>query len=178
MKTLAAIHRWIENPSSNHKIFYLLDVPGSGKSTVSKEIFNALEFKRQLVGRFFFSRDTEETKSIRPFCLAVCDAFARQNKDFKKYADKFKKDPSSLNLSFEEQLEELVIGPIRQLNQPAVLIVDAVDECNNDDEGRDRLLNAIHAQHSLAPLLQIFVTGRPEIDIKQRAQNSVGVHTF
>jgi hypothetical protein len=178
MKTLAAIHKWIEGPSNNHKIFYLLDVPGSGKSTVSKELCKALELKRHLVGRFFFLRDTEETKSIRPFCSAVCDAFANQSAHFKQSSAVFKQRPGFMNLSFEEQLEGLVIGPLRELNQPAVLIVDAVDECDNNHEGRDQLLNALHTQHSSVPLLRIFVTGRPEVDIKQRAQKSVGAHTF
>jgi hypothetical protein len=177
-KTLAAIHEWIEDPSSDHKIFYLLDVPGSGKSTVSKELCKALELKQHLLGRFFFSRDTEETKSIRHFCSTVSNAFARQSNTFMEYAAEFKKDPSFMNLSFEAQLEGLVIGPLRQLNQPAVLVVDAVDECNNDHEGQDQLLEALHAQHSQAQLLRIFVTGRPELDIKQHVQNSLGVHTF
>lgn len=84
-----------------------------------------------------------------------------------------------MNLSFEEQLEGLVVAPLRLLNQSAILIVDAVDECNNDYEWRDRLLDALRTTlSSEVPLLRIFVTGRPEDDIKKQAQKSGGYRNF
>jgi len=178
IKTLAAIHRWIDDQSSAHKIYYLLDVPGSGKSTVSKQLFTELNSKKRLVARFFFSRDTEETMSINSFCLTVSDAFAGRSREFKNQADKAKADPLYKELNFEEKLKALVIDTLKSIDQPAILIVDAVDECNNDHNGRDRLLDALHIHHSSAPLLRIFITGRPERDIKTRAENSVGWHTF
>jgi hypothetical protein len=178
-KTRAAIHEWIDDQTSAKKIFYLLDVPGSGKSTVSKQLFKELEQKKRLVGRFFFSRDTEDTMSIRLFCSAVWDAFASQSQEFEGHTSVFKKRPDFTNLSFEEQLEGLVVAPLRLLNQPAVLIVDAVDECNNDYGWRDRLLDALHTTlSSEVPLLRIFITGRPEKDIKRHAENSGGYRNF
>jgi hypothetical protein len=177
-KTRVAIHSWIADQSNTHKIYYLLDVPGSGKSTVSKQLFAELDSKGQLVARFFFSRDTEETMSINSFCSAVSDAFADRNEKFKDHVEEFKKLPRFKELTFEEKLKGLVMGPLELLEIPAVLIVDAVDECNNDYKGRDQLLDALHVYHSSAPLLRIFITGRPEIDIKKRAEKSVGFHTF
>jgi hypothetical protein len=177
-KTRAAIHRWIDDQSNTNKIFYLLDIPGSGKSTVSKQLFTELESKGQLVARFFFSRDSEETMSTKLFSSAVSDAFAARNSEFKNEVKKSKANPLFNEFNFEEKLKALVIGPLGSFNQPAILIVDAVDECNNDGNGRDQLLNALHIQHSSAPLLRIFITGRPEIDIKERAEGSVGFHTF
>jgi hypothetical protein len=158
-KMLAAILKWIDDPICDHKMFYLVDIPGSGKSTVSKELSKELGLRQRLVGQFFLSYDTEETMSIRHFCLEVYDAFANQSNEFKQYAATFKERSSFMNLSFEDQFEGLVMGPLRLLNQPAVLIVDAVYKCNNDCKGWDHLLNAIHARHAMAPLLRIFVTG-------------------
>jgi hypothetical protein len=177
-ETRATIHNWIDDQSSAHKIYYLLDVPGSGKSTVSKQLFTELESKGRLVARFFFSRDTDETMSINSFCSAVSDAFSDRNEEFKDHVKRFQETPRFKELSFEDKLKGLVMRPLELLGKPAVLIVDAVDECNNDYKGRDQLLDALHIYHSLAPLLRIFITGRPEIDIKKRAENSVGFHTF
>jgi hypothetical protein len=175
---LAAVNKWMGEPDSEHKIFYLLDVPGSGKSTVSKQLVAGLVESEALFGCFFFSRDTEETMSINSFCSAVSDAFARCSDEFRGLADKFKATPGYEGLDFEVKLKGLVLDPLGSLERPAVLIIDAIDECNNAHEGRDRLLNALHAQHTSVPLLRIFITGRPEIDIKKHAENSGGFHTF
>ena len=177
MKTLEAISRWMEEPDSNHKIFYILDLPGSGKSSISKQLVTGLESKA-LFGCFFFSRDTEETMSINSFCSAVSHAFARRSTEFKRLANEFEATPGCEGLDFEDKLKGLVLDPLRSLERPAVLIIDAVDECNNDHRGRDRLLNALHTQHTSVPLLRIFITGRLENDIKKHAKNSGGFHTF
>jgi NACHT domain len=167
----------MDEPDSSRKIFYLLDLPGSGKSTVSKQLVTGLKNKA-LFGCFFFSHDTEETMSINSFCSAVSDAFARCSTEFKQLADKFKATPGYEGLDFEDKLKGLVLDPLGSLERPAVLIIDAVDECNNAHGGRDRLLDALHTQHTSVPLLRIFITGRPEIDIKKHAENSGGFHTF
>jgi hypothetical protein len=116
--------------------------------------------------------------STRLFSSAVSNAFAGRSPEFKKGVDKSKENPLYDEFNFEEKLRALVIDPLKSIDQPAILIVDAVDECNNDHNGRDQLLAALHTHHSSAPLLRIFVTGRPERDIKTRAENSVGFHTF
>jgi hypothetical protein len=36
----------------------------------------------------------------------------------------------------------------------------------------------LHSHHSSAPCLRIFITGRPEFDIKEQAEKSGGFHTF
>lgn len=202
-----AIHDWLNDDKQDRNIFYLLDVAGSGKSTVAKQISADLASKQKevekalmdiqlekpskrtqpetlprpemfLLARYFFSRDSEETMGIDSFCVTVAGGFSGHSIKFKDYVDEFRRKYDHGNLSFEETLEGMVIEPLKLFQQPAVLIIDAVDECNNDYEGRDRLLNALHAHRSAIPNLRILITGRLENDIATRAKKDCGFKTF
>lgn len=177
-RTLAAFHVWADNENTLHKIFYLLDIAGSGKSTVSKQVVENLKSKGRLVARFFFSRDTEETMSTNLFSKAVSNAFAGLDTEFRGHVAEFKERPDIDDLSLEEQFEGLVADPLRKLDKQAILVVDALDECNNEFGRRNRLLEMLHAQQPSIPNLRIFMTGRPEIDIKSRAEETVGYKNF
>jgi hypothetical protein len=177
LKTLDTIRQWADDESTTTPIFCLLDVAGSGKSTVAKHIVDEWTRDGWLVGRFFFSRDTTETMSPRLFCLTLSDAFASLNNDFEHHVTKFKARPDREHLSFEEQFEGLVASPLRALNQRAILTIDALDECDNTHKDRDELLETLREKQLSIPLLRILVTGRPERDIKQWAEKVHGVRT-
>src|SRR5258708_5710671 len=163
VNTLRTIREWADDNTATSRIFCLLDVAGSGKSTVAKEVVEEWVKDEWLIGRFFFSRDTTETMSTGQFCLTVSDAFASNNGALKRRADEFKKRPDWMRLSFEQQYEGLVAGPLRALNCRAILTIDALDEC----EGREELMKTLSDKQSSVPLLRTLITGRPEADIKQ-----------
>jgi hypothetical protein len=127
--------------------------------------------KGWLIGRFFFSRDTTETMSTRLFCSTISEAFASLNIKFQDLVAKFKERPDFHHLSFEEQFEGLVAGPLRQLNLRAILAIDALDEC----EDRIKVLEILHDNLPSIPSLRTFVTGRPEVDIKEWASQVDGI---
>jgi len=135
----------------------------------------AEKWKREnrLLARFFFSRDTTETMSTNSFCSTVANAFADLNPDFKVNMDKFMERRTVGLLPFEELFEGLVAGPLRAVGRPAILIIDALDEC--DPGQRDQMLETLRDQHSSIPLLRIFATGRPERDIKGWAEKKLGL---
>ncbi|KIM21590.1 hypothetical protein M408DRAFT_29452, partial [Serendipita vermifera MAFF 305830] len=168
-RTLAAISQWADEQSDPRPIFLLLDVAGSGKSTVAKHMTNQWTREKRLLARFFFSRDTTTTMSTDSFCSTVANAFIAHDEIFKVPIEVFKKRPDIGLLSFEEKLNGLVISPLEELNRDAILIIDALDECDNENGSRDELLNALHAQQSSTPRLRILATGRPEFDIKRWA---------
>ena len=178
-KTRAAIGKWADEKGSDKPIFLLLDVAGSGKSTVAKHMFVEWTREKRLVARFFFSRDTTTTRRTDSFCSTVANAFAELDPTFNDHLEKFKKRGDFTLLSFEELFNGLVLTPLEELDRDAILIIDALDECDNEDGSRDDLLNVLHGQRSSTPRLRIFATGRPERDIKQWARKSgVGYANF
>ncbi|KAG8773079.1 hypothetical protein FRC15_002279 [Serendipita sp. 397] len=157
-------------------MFCLLDFAGSGKSTVSKHMDREWNSDQKLMARFFFSRDSAEMMSIERFCPIVANAFASRDHNFKEVMKEFQSQENYNLLSFEEQFKGLIVDPLKALNRPAILIIDALDECDNAHGHRDELLNIISTQLSSIPHLRVFVTGRPERDIKQWATTTTGVH--
>jgi len=126
----------------------------------------------RLVGRFFFSRDTTETISTREFCSTVSTTFASKDHDLKRHIDEFKEQQLDWKqLSFEQQYEGLVAGPLRVLNRRAILTIDALDEC----EDRIELMKTLRDMQSSIPLLRTLITGRPEADIKQWVMKVDGI---
>ncbi|KAG8824038.1 hypothetical protein FRC17_009189 [Serendipita sp. 399] len=175
-KTLKAIYSWVENQSFGNRLFCLIDVAGSGKSTISKHMAVEWNRERRMVARFFFSRDSVTTMSTNTFCTTVGDAFAHQDPTFKVVMDEFKTRPDYSYLSFEEQFEGLVATPLRSLSRQAILIIDGMDECNNTHGGRTQLLITLAEHLPSIPCLWVFMTSRPEKDIKAWASKTVGVH--
>ena len=163
---------WANDESTTNRIFCLLDVAGSGKSTVSKEVVEAWVEEKRLVGRFFFSRDTTETMSTRKFCSTVSEAFASLDRDLRPHIKKFKEVRLDWEkLSLKQQYEGLVASPLRELNRPAILIIDALDECNDCIE----LIKTLRDTQPSVPLLRMFITSRPEEDITQLVTNVAGI---
>jgi len=105
--------------------------------------------------------------STGEFCSTVSKAFASINHGLKPHIDEFKKRLDWEQLSFEEQYEGLVAGPLRVLNRRAILTIDALDEC----EDRIELMETLRDKQPSVPLLRTLITGRPEVDIKQWAVN-------
>ncbi|KIM19989.1 hypothetical protein M408DRAFT_334180 [Serendipita vermifera MAFF 305830] len=171
-KTLAAITEWADEKADAQPIFLLLDVAGSGKSTVAKHMANQWTRDKRLLARFFFSRDTLTTMSTDSFCSTVSNSFIAQDLNFETPIKAFKKRPDFALLSFEELFNGLIINPLEELNQEAILIIDALDECDNERGSRNELLSVLRNQRTSRPLLRIFATGRPELDIKQWAHHS------
>ncbi|KAG8823863.1 hypothetical protein FRC19_002973 [Serendipita sp. 401] len=175
IRTLEAIRQWVNDVDSTNWMFCLLDFAGSGKSTVSKHMDREWNKDRRLMARFFFSRDTAETMSTERFCPIVADAFASHDESFNTVMERFQRRRDYKLLSLEEQFTGLIVDPLQALNRPAILIIDALDECDNAHGHRDELLNIISTQLSSIPHLRVFVTGRPERDIKQWATTTTGV---
>ncbi|KIM20785.1 hypothetical protein M408DRAFT_56034, partial [Serendipita vermifera MAFF 305830] len=165
-KTLKAIRKWAEDESRERPIFLLLDVAGSGKSTVAKHMANEWTRSKRLMARFFFSRDTAVTTSISSFCETIINAFCEYDPRLKASVKAFKKHPKFRLLSFGELFDGLIIKPLEELGLHALLIIDAVDECDNTDGGRDELLNALRTLRCSTPRLQVLVTIRHDLAIE------------
>jgi hypothetical protein len=175
IKTLNAIRQWVDDKNNSKWMFCLLDVAGSGKSTVAKHMAEEWKKQNRLVARFFFSRDTTETMSTNLFCSTVADLLAKQNKKFEQHLKNFKDRP---DLTFEERFEGMVANPLRALNSPAILTIDALDECSNKYGSLDKLLETLANQCPSIPQLRVMMTGRPERDIKSWAERSGGYTNF
>jgi hypothetical protein len=177
INTLMDIENWLEN--GPQQVYSLLDVAGMGKSTVTKHLETKWRHERHLVARFFFSRNTTETMSNTLFCSAISTQLVKSSEEFaeclERCKEEYRKEKRNFDESIEEMFEALIVNPLKKFDQPVILVIDALDECDNGDGfgngGRDRLLKTLKAHLLSLPKLRILTTGRPLPDIKKTLTN-------
>jgi hypothetical protein len=81
------------------------------------------------------------------------------------------RDPFVLEDPLRYQFQQLIIEPIWKINLPLlpsmIIIVDAVNECNDEEDLVAELIKLIaDAQKNSLLLLRFFITSRPEPSIK------------
>jgi hypothetical protein len=144
------------------QIFWLADVAGSGKSTVAKHISGEWKTQGRLAGRFFFSRDAEETRTIKLFFSTIAQQGLSHLGSSVRSAisDGIRElcGPSSAPL--EEQCRELFVRPLSKVTFPTVLVLDALDEC--DQTTLTRLFRILLAHLPNLPYLKLFLASRPD----------------
>ena len=69
---------------------------------------------------------------------------------------------------FVKQFEELLFAPLKKTKQPTLIIIDALDECNEKD--RDELLLVLFDKLNQLPMVKVVITSRPEPDIVELLQ--------
>ncbi|PVG00315.1 hypothetical protein CPB86DRAFT_220214, partial [Serendipita vermifera] len=162
---LENIEKWRLDTQSP-QILWLADVAGAGKSTVAKEVAENWKSQGILAGRFFFSRDIEDTRTVKLFFTTVAQQGLAQlgsgvrtavSKGIQKLID-----PASSTL--EEQCSHVFVKPLQAVRIPVVLVLDALDEC--EPEACQQLLQVLLPNLSNLPRLKLFLTSRPETHIR------------
>ena len=63
------------------------------------------------------------------------------------------------------QMEKLIVGPLRATSIPTLIIIDALDECK-DEEPASAILSVLSRYMADIPTVKFFITGRPEARIR------------
>lgn len=174
------IVRWSDD-TQGEIIFWLNGMAGTGKSTISRTIAQDFADKGILGASFFFKRgERDRGNAARLFTTIACQLVAQEATLAPKIQTAIEKDPNVVSRSLKDQFEQLVLNPLAGLEySPAnirtvVLLVDALDECERDDD--IRLIIHLMSQGSvLRPVrLKIFPTSRPELPIRLGFKNIEG----
>jgi hypothetical protein len=106
-------------------------------------------------GKFFTSIAVQLANNVPCLRQYIFDAIAEQS--------------NIANLSLSDQWHQLVLSPLSRLekfHQSYVVVVDALDECEGDNDVR-KILELLAEARSLKTVrLRVFLTSRPEIPIR------------
>lgn len=141
---------------------------GTGKSTIALTVAREYHQHGRLGASFFFSRGGGDLGSASKFVTTIAVQLVRMSPDLKPYiCEALREDRHVGHLGLLDQWEVLVLKPLSKLERrlfplPLVLVIDALDECEGEDDVRLilHLLASTHSLHSVR--LRIFVTSRPE----------------
>ena len=152
---------WARNPQERH-VFWLKGLAGTGKSTIAQTFSGMVAESGTLGASFFCSRDYLDRKELKNIFPTLAYQLACRFPAFRNQIIRvIKQDPSVARNSLVSQLKDLIVGPISSTNISCVIVVDALDECI-DDQPASALLSVLGRYVKDLPSVKFFITGRPE----------------
>ena len=163
---LDEIMRWAKDPQERH-VFWLNGLAGTGKSTIAQTFSEMVAQNGTLGASFFCSRDYLDRKELKNIFPTLAYQLACQYPSFRSRIIRvIKSNPSVARSSLIYQLKDLIIDPLSSVGISCVIVIDALDECV-DDQPSSAILSVLgrHVKH--IPMVKFFITGRPETRIRK-----------
>jgi hypothetical protein len=115
---------------------------GAGKSTIARTVARRYFDQNRLGASFFFSRGGGDVSHAGKFFTSFATQLARNIPQIQRFiSDATKEQNDIADQSLSDQWRQLVFRPLSRLDGNSfsssyVLIVDALDECDNEDHIR------------------------------------------
>jgi len=172
IELLARIRLWANDPCGKC-IFWLNGMAGTGKSTIARTIANMWSDADELGASFFFRRGEGDRGHAARFFTTIASQLVRtipgMIPDISKAIDD---TPDIAEKWMKEQFDKLVLEPLlamrhdRNKTPTRVVVIDALDECERDEDIRTLLDLLSRAQEIQSVRLRIFITSRPDLPVR------------
>lgn len=168
---LQEIYSWADG-QDDRILFWLNGLAGTGKSTIARTVSRKYFDQGRLGASFFFSRGGGEVGRSEKFVTSIAIQLANSIPALQhgiSEAIAQRKDIAGQTL--RDQWNHLVLNPLSMLSHAShplsyILVVDALDECDNDLNIRILVQLLAEARSLKAVQLRVFLTSRPEIPIR------------
>lgn len=155
-------------------MFWLSGRPGTGKSTIARTVAKTLDERHQLGASFFFKRGEADRNNIRKLSSTIAaDLAVRYPTTTAHILESLADDPVICTKAAHEQFRCLVLKPVSliQKHHPIIIVIDALDEC--DDADLETFFGLVSDFKSAnLPNIKLFLTGRPDRPIIRGFGNS------
>jgi len=140
---------------------------GTGKSTIAKTTAERLFADDRLGASFFCSRDFQDRRNLELIFPTLAIQLARKYTKFRSIlVPLIQADPEIAHESLYNQMEKLIVQPLKESSISTVIVIDALDECE-DEEPASAILSVLGRLASGIPQVKFFLTGRPEPQISK-----------
>lgn len=168
-KILKYLEEW-SNDCGAEQICWLNECAGSGKSTIAQSLAGWLDSERKLGASFFCSRASRNKSDPRAIFPAIAYQLAMSSHPeasaFREaLVHVLRARPDFMSLSIKNQLSELVVRPLKASGMACCILLDALDECQDDDP-TSVVLSRLAEVITEIKLVKFFVTSRPEVNIR------------
>jgi hypothetical protein len=162
---LLQLEHWLKD-KQDKCVFWLNGLAGTGKSTIAQTFAEMSFVDGKLGASFFCSRGSDNRSNLRSIFPTLAFQLAHRYPDFRqKLLPILKANRDVGQESLTSQLEKLLVGPFQTTQIPTLIIIDALDECR-DEEPASALLSILSRYVDKIPLVKFFITGRPEPRIR------------
>ena len=145
---------------------------GTGKSTIARTVARRYHNQNRLAASFFFSRGGGDVSHAGKFVTSIAVQLAEKLLPLQRYiSEAITQHNNIATQSLRDQWQQLVLGPLSKLHGNScqssyILVVDALDECDDNNNMRTVLQFLAEARSLRTVRLRIFITSRPEIPIR------------
>ena len=145
---------------------------GTGKSTIARTVAREYYEQGRLGASFFFSRGGGDLGSSNKVFTTLATQLANKSPNLKRYIYEAVAEHTDIgNFGLYDQWKRLILQPLARLEEssfplPIVLVIDALDECEGEDDVRLVLQLLSTAKPLQNVQLRIFITSRPETPIR------------
>jgi hypothetical protein len=153
-------------------IFWLSGLAGTGKSTIARTVARKYFESGQLGASFFFSRGGGDVGHAGRFFTSIAVQLAKKSRSLRQYiCGALEKNNDIATQSLADQWRQLVLGPLSKVGGDShpffyILVIDALDECDNNDDIQTILQLLTEAQLLKTVRLRVLLTSRPEVPIR------------
>ena len=147
-------------------VYWLNGLAGTGKSTIAQTIADRTFADGRLGASFFCSRDFEDRSNLQLIFPTLAVQLARRYTHFRSiFVPLVRSDPDIAYDSLYNQMDKLIAWPLKKSAISTIIIVDALDECK-DEEPASAILSVLGRFVSELSGVKFFLTGRPEPRIR------------
>lgn len=173
------VMEWAKLPLGK-SCFWLIGGAGTGKSTISRTIAKNFKDANLLGASFFFKRGEEDRANAMKLFPTITKQLVKRIPQLIPGVQKAIQDNSDISTKgLKEQFDKLLLQPLLDLNLielstlTLVIVIDALDECDVDNDIRLLLQLLPRLQTSETVRLRVFLTSRPEWPILQEVSQTM-----
>ena len=143
-------------------VYWLNGLAGTGKSTIAQTIAERIFADGRLGASFFCSRDFKDRRNLHHIFPTLAFQLAHKYPEFRSVLiPLLQSNPDVDHESLFNQMRMLIVGPLSSLDISTVIIIDALDECVDEDP-QSAILSVMGRLVEEIPNVKFLITGRPE----------------
>ena len=167
---LKEIECWAKDPKKS-PVFWLNGLAGTGKSTIAQTVAERLFADGCLGASFFCSRGFEDRSNLKLIFPTLAFQLAQKYPSFRSsLIPLLQSNPDIVHESLLDQMQKFLVDPLRSVKILAVIVIDALDECR-DENSESAILSVLGQLIPKISGVKFFITGRPERHIKSGFRN-------
>ncbi|KAG8696306.1 hypothetical protein FRC08_007247 [Ceratobasidium sp. 394] len=168
---LRQLRDWTHH-DGGQRIFWLNGLAGTGKTTIAHSFCEQLGNDGKLAASIFCSRHLPACRDFKHILTELSYQLSSVSRPFRCALSDALKNLELRNLPLSDQLARLVTEPLLKVKHTfppnMVIVVDALDECD-DDEAVKEILDVLYRHASDLPA-KFFITSRPSPTMLKRMQ--------
>ncbi|KIJ63807.1 hypothetical protein HYDPIDRAFT_29157 [Hydnomerulius pinastri MD-312] len=166
VQLLARLTEWIED-TNEKPICWLNGRPGSGKSAISQTVAEKYAGQKRLAASFFFSRRDIERRTTRHFFPTIATQLLSSLPSIRPAViAALEQDYMIPSKVLREQMQKLLLEPLssvqESLGAPLLIVVDALDECDDPRLVVELVSLLAHLIRNTSLPLRLLITSRSE----------------